>query len=110
MINLLHRNDKFVAVYICENPTVNLSALCNSCAKMACCSCELIFTFVYADSSIHNASERFVSSIHLTCLNFVVHQTPQIQFTTKLHVRFKGLWLSNHSELIHIHMNFFLKD
>jgi hypothetical protein len=28
-----------------QNPTVNLSALCNSCAKIACCSSELIFTF-----------------------------------------------------------------
>ena len=29
-----------------ENPTANLSALCNSCAKIAFCSFELIFTFL----------------------------------------------------------------
>jgi len=31
-----------------ENPTVNLSALCISCAKIACCSSELKFMFLYA--------------------------------------------------------------
>jgi len=40
-----------------ENPTVNLSALCNSSTKIAWCSSDLIFTFLYAGSSIRNASE-----------------------------------------------------
>jgi hypothetical protein len=46
-----------------ENPTVNLNALCNSCANIACCSSELI-TFLYAGSSTQNASEQFVSCSH----------------------------------------------
>ena len=43
-----------------ENPTLCLSALCNSCF-----SSKLMFTFLYACSSIQNAAERFVSSIRL---------------------------------------------
>ena len=39
-----------------KNPKVNLSALCNSCAKIACCSSELIITFLYAGSSIQGAT------------------------------------------------------
>jgi hypothetical protein len=58
--------------YMFENSTVNLNALCNSCAKIACCSSELIFTLLYVKSSIQNASEQFVSCIHLS------FQTPRL--------------------------------
>jgi len=33
-----------------------IGALCNHCVKIAFCSSELIFTFIYANSSIQNAS------------------------------------------------------
>jgi hypothetical protein len=55
-----------------ENPTVNLSALCNSCPTMACCSSELIFTLFYAGSSIDNEREQFVSFV-----TFALHPAPQ---------------------------------
>ena len=35
-----------------DNPTDSFSPLCNSCAKIACCSSELIFRFLYMNSSI----------------------------------------------------------
>jgi len=38
-----------------ENPTVYFSALCNSSAKIAYCSSELMFTSLYAGSNIQNA-------------------------------------------------------
>lgn len=47
-------------------PTVNLSSLRNSCAKIACCSSEFIFAFLYAGSSIQNASEQFLWCIHIS--------------------------------------------
>jgi hypothetical protein len=57
--------DKFVSLLsIFENSTVNISAFCNSCENMACCSAEFILTFLYASSSIHYAIEQFVPSIH----------------------------------------------
>jgi hypothetical protein len=43
-----------------ENPTAEIDALRNSGAKVACFSSELMFTFVYAASSIQNANELFV--------------------------------------------------
>jgi hypothetical protein len=49
-----------------ENLTVKLSSLCNSCAKIACSSSELVFTFRYAGSTIHNASEQFVRCTRLS--------------------------------------------
>jgi len=43
-----------------QNPTANLTALCNSCANIACCSSQPIFSPVYARSSMQNGSEHFV--------------------------------------------------
>ena len=47
---------------------------CNSCAKIACCSSELIFAFNYAGSSIQNASEQFVSCIYIYLVNSIFIQ------------------------------------
>jgi hypothetical protein len=59
-----------------ENPTVNFNAFCSSCAKIACCSSELIFTFLYAGSSIQNVSEIFLLLIHLSFENFALSPNP----------------------------------
>jgi hypothetical protein len=60
-----------------ENPTVSLNALCFSCAKLACCSSQLIFSFLYTDSSIENASEQFVWCIHIFAVNCAIYPVPQ---------------------------------
>jgi len=67
MTIFLHIFDKFVRTKkkIFENSTASHNALCNSCAKTACCSSELIFTFLYAGSSIQNASDKLVSCTHI---------------------------------------------
>jgi len=47
-----------------ENSTVNISALCNSCEDVACCSSECVLTFLYAGDNIQYVNEQFVSCIH----------------------------------------------
>jgi len=59
-----------------ETPAVNLNALRNSCAKIACCSSELIFRVCYAGSSIQNASQQFASCNHFSVVNFILLPTP----------------------------------
>ena len=49
----------------------------NSCTKIACCSSELIFMFLYDHSSIQTAGEQFISCIHLSFVSFALHPTPQ---------------------------------
>jgi hypothetical protein len=51
---ILYRNDKSVTVHnkCSKNPTVRLDAICNSCAKIACCASDLIFTFLHAGKSL----------------------------------------------------------
>ena len=63
--------------YTVENPTVNFNSLCNSCAKFACCSSELIYTILYVGSNIQLASEVFVSCIHLSFVNLALNPTPR---------------------------------
>jgi len=46
-----------------ENSTVNITALCNSCEDMACCSSERVLTFPYAGDNIQYVNEQFVSCI-----------------------------------------------
>jgi hypothetical protein len=52
------------------NPTVNLNALRNFCAKIACCSSGLIFMFLYASRNIKDAIQLFDSCIRLSSPNF----------------------------------------
>jgi len=60
-----------------ENPNINLSALCKSCAKIACSSSELVYTFLYAGSNIPQASQQFVSCVNLSFINFALQPQKQ---------------------------------
>jgi hypothetical protein len=59
--------------WMSENPNININALCNSYAKITCRSSQSISAFLYAGSSIQNASEQIVSCIHFTFVNFIIH-------------------------------------
>jgi hypothetical protein len=80
-----------------ENLTVNVNALCNSCAKIACCLSELIFTFLYAGSSIQNASEQVVSCIQVSFVHFALHPTPATKIYRNWVWRFKRFNRGNYS-------------
>jgi hypothetical protein len=89
-----------------ENPTVNLNALCNSCAKIACCSSELIFTFLYAGSSIQNASELFVSTFLFSTSRFIQKVTRlgldiYIYIYIYIYIDFEGLSNRDYTECAH---------
>ena len=76
---MLDKNERFVIDHnkYSKIPTVNLSALRNSCAKIACCSSEFGLAFLYAGSSIQIVSEQFDWCIHFPFVNFAIHLTPQ---------------------------------
>ena len=60
--------------YICENSTVNIQTLRNSCEDMLCCWFECILTLFYAGHNIHYKNEQFVS-----VPTFVLYTSPFIQ-------------------------------
>jgi hypothetical protein len=68
---------RYSAPQMLENPTVKLNTLYNSCAKLAFCSPESIFTFLYAGCSVQNASKQFVSCIHVSFVNFALHKNTE---------------------------------
>ena len=78
-MNFLQKKKICYSSQMFENPTTEISAPRNSCAKIACCSPELMFTFVYAASSTQNASELFVSCIRFPYVNFALRPTTQTQ-------------------------------
>jgi hypothetical protein len=82
----LYKNDKFVAVRnkSYKIPTVNLSALGNSCANVAFHASELIFTLLSAGSIIQNASQQFVWRIHLSAGSII--QNASQQFLWRIHL------------------------
>ena len=43
-----------------EKSAVNLSAFCSWCVKIACCSSQLIFTFLYACRSFRHVRQQLV--------------------------------------------------
>ena len=105
---MLQRNDRYFAVHNkYSNIPPSTSVRITPCLNIACCSPKLIFTFLYANSSIENASEQFVSSVYLPFLNLALHPTPTNKNLTGLCLRFKQLSLDNHSELDTILMDFF---
>jgi len=57
-----------------ENSTVNISALCNLCEDMVCCSTECVMTFLYVGDNIQYVNEQFVSCIHFLSVHFTLHQ------------------------------------
>jgi len=75
MTNLLHRKDKFVTIHNeCSETLLSTSMHNATCVQQL--RAKLIFTLLYADSSIQNASEQFISCIHLSFVNLVLHSTP----------------------------------
>ena len=97
---MLHRNDKFLQLRIkIQNPTVNLTALCNSCVKVATCSSGLTFTFHYSGSRIRNASEKFFSCIYPSIVNFTLPPTPQTKRYRSYFCTFKRLYRGSHLQL-----------
>jgi hypothetical protein len=56
----LHRNDRFVTLdnKFSLKSHCRLQCTCNSCIEIACCSSQLIFTFLYAGSSIQSVRAR----------------------------------------------------
>ena len=94
MTNSLPRNDRLVTV---DNeclkipPSTSAHSL-NSCGMMACCSSELIFTFLYVGSSIQNARKQFVTFVHNPFVNSAFHAPSQKKNLTELALESQIQW------------------
>jgi hypothetical protein len=92
-----------------ENPTVNFSAPCNSCAKILRCLSELIASFLMRGVvSKMRATISSRTSVFLLCI--LIFSQPHKEKSTGFRPgdsnRFTKLYLGKHRNLTHIHMNF----
>jgi len=74
MTHLLHRKDKFVTTHDCSEILLSTSMHIATRVQQSCV--ELIFTLLYAGSSIQNVTKQFISCIHLSFVNLVLHSNP----------------------------------
>jgi hypothetical protein len=95
MTIFLHGHDKFVTDH---NPSVSLNTLQNSCAKIACCSSELICKLLYAGSSIQNARQQFVSLCPPLVTKLRSSSNPTNKNLTQLSLKIQTAHLGNHSD------------
>jgi len=61
-----------------KNPTIDFNALFNSLGNSMCSSPEVVLVFLlYDGSTIHNASDLFVSCVYFFFVDFAFHPSPQ---------------------------------
>jgi hypothetical protein len=90
----------YCSQWMFENPTLNLSAIRNSCVKITCYLSNLIFTFIYSGSSIQMWVS--ISSRVATFLLYALHPNPQtVQQCNSaiVHNRLKQLYIGSRPEI-----------
>jgi len=82
-----------------QNPTIDFNALFNSIGNSTCSCPEVVLTFVlYEGSTIHNASDQFVSRVYLFFVYFAFHPSPQTKIGS-VHANLKQLSFHTHWKL-----------
>ena len=79
-----------------KNPTIDFNALFNSLGNSTCSSPEVVLAFLlYEGSTVHNASDQFVSCVYFFFVHFAFHPSPQTKIGS-VRVNFKQLYLHTH--------------
>jgi len=61
-----------------QNPTIDFNALLNPLCNSTCSSPEVVLALLlYEGSTIHNASDQFVSCVYFFFVDFAFHPSPQ---------------------------------
>jgi hypothetical protein len=82
-----------------KNPTIDFNAHLNSLGNSMCSSPEVVLAFLlYEGSTIHNASDQFVSCVYFFFVYFAFHPSPQIKIGS-VRANFKQLYLDTRQQL-----------
>jgi len=61
-----------------QNPTIDFNAIFNPLGNSTCSSPEVVLAFLlFEGSTIHNASNQFVSYVYFLFVGFAFHPSPQ---------------------------------
>jgi len=93
-----------------KNPTIDFNALFNSLRNSTCSSPEVVLAFLlYEGSTIHNASDQFVSCVYFFFLHFAFHPSPQKK--SDLYAPTSNSCISTPIEnWTHVYMNLFTRN
>ena len=76
-VNDLNKLQQF-KVSVQKIPPIDFNALFNSLVNSTCSSPEVVLAFLlYEGSTIHNASDQFLSCVYLFFVHFAFHPSPQ---------------------------------
>jgi len=79
-----------------KNPTIDFNALFNSLGNSTCSLPEVVLAFLlYEGSTIHNASDQFLSCVYFFFLDFAFHPSPLTKIGS-VRTKFKQLYLHTH--------------
>jgi len=79
-----------------QDPTIDFNALLNSLGNSKCSSPEVVLAFLlYEGSTIHNASDQFVSCVYFFFVDFTFHPSPQTKISRRK-ANFKQLYPHTH--------------
>jgi hypothetical protein len=85
-----------------QNPTIDFNALFNSLRNSTFSSPEVALAFLlYEGSTIHNASDQFISCVSLFFLDFAFHPSPQTKIGS-VRANFKKLYLHSIKNWTHV--------
>jgi hypothetical protein len=63
-----------------KNPTMDFNALFNSLGIIMASAAEVVLAFfLYEGSTIHNASDQFVSRVYFCFVDFTFYPSPQTE-------------------------------
>jgi len=82
--------------WVFKNPTIDFNALFNSLGNSTCSSPEVVLAcLLYEGSTIHNASNQFISCVYFFFVDFIFHPSPQTKIGSVC-ANFKQLYLHTH--------------
>ena len=68
-----------------QNPTIDFNALFNCLGNSTYSSPEVVLAFLlYEGSTIHNASDQFISCVYFFIVDFAFHSSPQTKIRSVL--------------------------
>ena len=95
-IGYVNNLNEFQQFKVFKNPTIDFNALFSPLGNSTCSSPEVVLVFLlYEGSTIHIASDQFVSCVYFFFVGFAFHPSPQTKIGS-VRANFKQLYLHTH--------------
>ena len=95
-----------------KNPTIDFKVLFHPLGNSTCSSPEVVLAFLlYEGSTIHNASDQFVSCVYFSFVDFAFHPFPQAKKKSNLYAPTSNSCIFTPLEnWTHVYINLFTRN